>query len=289
MSREALYVAMTRGRDANIAYVATDAVDTACDQLPDVHATRTGRQILGQVLATSSAELSATQMLVQRQEVARSLKTLSPIRETLVANVDVRRWQPLLVKCGLTDDQTENVLDSPAHGPLFAALREGENLGHSMPRIRGGLITARPLDAPDDPTRDVTAVLHERVDRWLETAPELPQETQRSTAASLLLADRASASTNGSDPVVDTLAQVDAVRQRSRNAPVLTVGTTTANASMLAALRCVQRRHQTGSSGSNTSRSRLNSAYTDGGSLGLVQTVVALPTTNEGSGVPAVP
>ena len=211
MSREALYVAMTRGRDANIAYVATDAVDPACDQLPDVHATRTGRQILEQVLATSSAELSATQMLVQRQDVARSLKTLAPIRETLVAEVDVQRWQPLLVECGLTDNQTESVLDSPARGALFAALREGENLGHSMPRVLARLVAGRPLDAPDDPTRDVAAVLHERVDRWLETAPELRQSTRPSAAASLLLADRASASADGADPIVDTLAQIDAL------------------------------------------------------------------------------
>jgi conjugative relaxase-like TrwC/TraI family protein len=211
MSREALYVAMTRGRDANIAYVATDAVDPACDQLPDVHAARTGRQILDQVLATSSAELSATQTLVQRQDVARSLKTLTPIRETLVAEVDVRRWQPLLVDCGLTDDQAERLLDSPARGALFAALREGENLGHPMPRVLAGLVAARPLDAPDDPTRDVAAVLHERVDRWLEIAPEPPQSAPPSAAASLLLADRAYASADESDPVVDTLAQIDAL------------------------------------------------------------------------------
>jgi hypothetical protein len=214
MSREALYVAMTRGRDANIAYVATDAVDPACDQLPDVHATRTGRQILEQVLATSSAELSATQMIVQRQDVARSLKALTPIRETLVAEVDVRRWQPLLVECGLTDDQTESVLDSPARGALFAALREGENLGHSMPRVLARLVAGRLLDAPDDPTRDVAAVLHARVDHWLETAPELLQSTRPSAASSLLFADRALASDDGTDPLVDTLAQIDALIAR---------------------------------------------------------------------------
>lgn len=211
MSREALYVAMTRGRDANIAYVATDAVDPACDQLPDVHATRTGRQILEQVLATSSAELSATQMLVQRQTEARSLKTLSPIRETLVAEVDVRRWQPLLGECGLTGDQAERVLDSPARGALFAALREGDNLGHSMPRVLARLIAARPLNAPDDPTRDVAAVLHERVDRWLETAPERLHDAPPPPAASLGLADRTLLDTDERDPIQEAVAEIDAL------------------------------------------------------------------------------
>ena len=87
VSREALYVAMTRGREANIAYVATDAVDPACDQLPDVHAVRTGRQVLEQVLATSSAERCATQMLAELHDSALSLKTLRPIRDTLAAAV----------------------------------------------------------------------------------------------------------------------------------------------------------------------------------------------------------
>ena len=89
MSREALYVAMTRGREANIAYVATDAVDPSCDQLPDVHAVRTGRQVLEQVLGTSSSEQSATQTLAERHDSALSLKTLRPIRETLAATVQV--------------------------------------------------------------------------------------------------------------------------------------------------------------------------------------------------------
>jgi hypothetical protein len=35
MTREAFYVAMTRGRVSNHAYVSTDAVDPACDELPD--------------------------------------------------------------------------------------------------------------------------------------------------------------------------------------------------------------------------------------------------------------
>ena len=58
-SREARYVAMTRGRDANTAYVATDATDAAdptCDQLPDIQAERSGRDILTQILATVGAE-----------------------------------------------------------------------------------------------------------------------------------------------------------------------------------------------------------------------------------------
>ena len=63
MSREALYDAMTRGRDANTSYVATAAIDPTCDQLPDVQAERSDRDVLTQILATIGAELFAAQTL----------------------------------------------------------------------------------------------------------------------------------------------------------------------------------------------------------------------------------
>ncbi|MFZ5871542.1 MAG: ATP-dependent DNA helicase, partial [Actinomycetota bacterium] len=206
MSREALYVAMTRGRDANVAYVATDAVDPACDQLPDGQVERSGRDILTQILATSGAELSATQTLRQRREAATSLNTLVPIRETLASQADLRRWEPLLTTCGLTSDQAAAVLASPTRGALFAALREGDSLGHPMPKVLARLVGARPLDGAHDPARDVAAVLHERVDRWLETAPDLSR-AERSPASRLGLAT--GGAWDADDPTRAALAQVE--------------------------------------------------------------------------------
>jgi hypothetical protein len=209
MAREALYVAMTRGRDTNIAYVATDAVDSTCDQLPDVQVERSGRDILSQILATSRAELSATQTLRQRHEAATSLKTLAPIRETLAAQADLRRWQPLLAACGLTDNQAGHVLASPARGALFAALREGEYLGHPMPQVLTRLVVSRPLDGTDDPARDVAAVLHERVDRWLETAPDLSAAEGFPASRLGLSTGDTSVGIDSRDPTVAALAQVE--------------------------------------------------------------------------------
>lgn len=58
MGREDLYVAMSRGRHANRAYVVVDQPDPEC--LPG-HAPSSGREVLEQVLATSHAEPSATE------------------------------------------------------------------------------------------------------------------------------------------------------------------------------------------------------------------------------------
>ena len=66
MTREHLYVAMTRGRDANHAYVPLDRYD----DIDEVHHTDsaergpvTGREVLEQILATSGVEQSATEQV----------------------------------------------------------------------------------------------------------------------------------------------------------------------------------------------------------------------------------
>jgi hypothetical protein len=66
MAREDLYVAMTRGRDSNRVYVATDLHDDDCPTPAGHHErTQTGREVLDRILATSHAELSATETWAQ--------------------------------------------------------------------------------------------------------------------------------------------------------------------------------------------------------------------------------
>jgi conjugative relaxase-like TrwC/TraI family protein len=69
MAREHLYVAMTRGRDANHAYIPLDHHD-GIDGIDEAHhdhapgpAPATGRDVLEQILATTGAEPSATEQL----------------------------------------------------------------------------------------------------------------------------------------------------------------------------------------------------------------------------------
>lgn len=88
MTRQTLYVAMTRGRQANHAYVAVDGIDPTCPD-PTTPQVPTGRQVLQQVLDTDGAELSATATLRRRQIDATSLRRLLPIRETLTGAAEV--------------------------------------------------------------------------------------------------------------------------------------------------------------------------------------------------------
>jgi hypothetical protein len=211
MTRQGLYVAMTRGRAANHLYVATDTVDPLCDDIPDPGTAHTARDILTQVLATDGTELSATQTMRQRQDQAASLARLAPIRATLLADADHRRWARILPACGLDHQQARRVLGSPAAGALIAALRAGEDDGHLMPRILRSLAAGRSLDDADD----LAAVLHDRVTRWLDDNPDPPtydNDDRPGTPDGWALAALLGAGhVNSDDPTHPTLAAIDAL------------------------------------------------------------------------------
>ncbi len=84
LTRQQLYVAMTRGREANHVYVACDGIDPNCPQ-PHGEPVPTARQVLEKVLAHDGGELSATETLRRRYTEAASPARLLPIRDTLTA------------------------------------------------------------------------------------------------------------------------------------------------------------------------------------------------------------
>ncbi|MGH8890687.1 MAG: ATP-dependent DNA helicase, partial [Acidothermaceae bacterium] len=175
MSRELGYVAMTRGRTDNHAFIATDTPDPSYDGAPAPE--QSGRQVMAQILATTTAQTSATETLRALQDDATSLARLAPIHEILIQTAQRQRWHGLVATCGLGTEQTEHVLASPAFGPLVAALRRAEHDGHPMHRVLPALLAGVALDVRSDetddgaePVRDLAAVLHYRVTSWHENA-----------------------------------------------------------------------------------------------------------------------
>ncbi|RYV49540.1 MobF family relaxase [Pengzhenrongella frigida] len=168
MTRENLYVAMTRGRAINHVYAATDVVDPMCDYLPDPHGAPAGRDVLERILATTGAELSATQTIAHNLDHATSPERLDPIRQTLATDAATRHWLRVLPDCGLSATQVQAIEISPARGPLVAALRQGASAGHPMRPVLTKLVESRPLDDPTSPVDDVAAVLHGRLTTWLD-------------------------------------------------------------------------------------------------------------------------
>lgn len=160
MTRENLYVAMTRGRDANIAYVAVDQPDTAHDiPHPGDNQAATGRSVLYGVLQHAGAELSAHETIAAEQETWGSIAQLAAEYETIAAAAQHDRWATLIQNSGLTETQAADVLASDAFGPLTAELRRAEANHHDVDVLLPKLVRARRLDNADD----VAAVLHHRV------------------------------------------------------------------------------------------------------------------------------
>jgi conjugative relaxase-like TrwC/TraI family protein len=208
MGREALYVAMTRGRDANTVYVATDSPDPDCDHPDLATPDHTALDVLGRILGTSTAELSATETRRRAADAQRSLRRLAPIRATLAALIDKRRYPARLTAAGLPPATVQQLSESPAAGPLFAAMRRAEHLGHHAEHLVERLLPDA-SDATGDrfEVQDLAAVLHHRLATWLASAPDLTGQPPQA-AATLGLADNVA---GVADPLADSLDRVDAL------------------------------------------------------------------------------
>ncbi|WP_454860110.1 MobF family relaxase [Promicromonospora soli] len=156
MTRENLYVGLTRGRETNTAYVITD---TPLEITPDDHQDPTPRSILAGIVRTVGAEKAATQVSRDERERWGSVAQLAAEYETLAAAAQRDRWTRLLQHSGLSARDADQVITAPAFGALTAELRRAEADGHDAEHVLPPLVARRGLDDADDPA----AVLHHRL------------------------------------------------------------------------------------------------------------------------------
>jgi conjugative relaxase-like TrwC/TraI family protein len=160
MTRENLYVALTRGRAANLAYVAVDKPDPADEgPHPGDNIEATARSVLHGVLQHVGAELSAHQTITAEHETWGSLAQLAAEYETIAAAAQHDRWATLIHTSGLTEEQADQAIGSDAFGALTAELRRAEANHHDVDTLLPRLVAARGFTDADD----VAAVLHFRV------------------------------------------------------------------------------------------------------------------------------
>ncbi|WP_233198420.1 MobF family relaxase [Cryobacterium sp. Y50] len=160
MPRENLYVAMTRGREANTAYVAVDRPDVAhVGPRPGDVGDVTARSILHGILQHVGAERSAHETLAAEQDAWGSVAQLAAEYETLAAAAQHDRWAALVRASGLSPGQALDVINSEAFGPLTAELRRAEahyvDVASLLPRV----VAARGFED----AQDIAAVLRARV------------------------------------------------------------------------------------------------------------------------------
>ncbi|MAY48783.1 MAG: conjugal transfer protein [Microbacterium sp.] len=162
MTRENLYVALTRGRETNRAYVAIDKPDDSHDgPHPGDNTEATARSVLYGVLAHVGAELSAHETITAEQDAWANIGQLAAEYETIAAAAQRDRWALLVRAAGLTKDEAEDAITSPAFGALTAELRRAEANHHDIETLLPRLVRARGFTDADD----IAAVLHYRVAR----------------------------------------------------------------------------------------------------------------------------
>lgn len=160
MTRETLYVAMTRGRHSNTTYVAVDTPDSAHEHPNNTEDDRdAARRVLAGVLNHSGAELSAHETITAEQERWGSIRQLAAEYDTIAAEAQHDRWATIIHNSGLTPEQAETVLESETFSALTTELRRAEANHHDVDRLLPRLVQMRKFDDADD----IAAVLHWRL------------------------------------------------------------------------------------------------------------------------------
>jgi hypothetical protein len=200
---EALYVGMSRGREANTGHVTTRAVpeDAPTGQVNEaVH--RNPAAVLATTLETAEPTKSATATEAEAEADAASIRTRI---ERLAADTELAitgrtvGWLDQLVDAGhLTTEQRERIAAEDGARTLQRLLRVAEIAGHAPQQVLTAAVAGRPLDG----ARRITNVIHSRItdantlqpvgDSFTEWLPQLdggPRGEQWQTYLKNLAAD----------------------------------------------------------------------------------------------------
>ena len=157
MSRENLYVALTRGRTANTVFVPVDKPDrdhnhehaTGAAIDPDLPDQASARTVLAGILHRVGAEPSAHQARQDEEQRWGSIAQVAAEHDTIATLAQHPRWTRLLERTltwqGFTSADVAQAVESDAFGPLCAELRRAEADGHDVERL---LTSARRREEP---------------------------------------------------------------------------------------------------------------------------------------------
>ena len=189
LSRQSLYVGMSRGRESNTAHVVTG---NTAPPGKEPYQQAAPEAVLKNVMDRDAGELSATEAIRQSQEWASGTGHLlnlwtTAVRPGLHAEIDQH------VTDALTPDQAARYQQEHSRQALHAALRAASLAGHDLHAVISQ-ITSAPLDG----ARSIASVLHGRLQRlhlpadstgsqvtWTERTPDSAPAAAREIAAEL--------------------------------------------------------------------------------------------------------
>jgi hypothetical protein len=187
LSWQALYVGMTRGREANTAHVVTGKTASP-GKKPYQQAAP--ESVLASVLQREAGDLSATAQIRHAQEWAAGTGHLfhlwsAAVRQALYPAIDVQ------IMARLTESEARRYQREPSRPVLQHTLRDAQLAGHDIGEVIDW-ITAAPMDG----ARSIASVLHGRLQRlqlpaqehavtWAKRTPDNAPSLARELAAGL--------------------------------------------------------------------------------------------------------
>ncbi|MHA7199229.1 MobF family relaxase [Arthrobacter alkaliphilus] len=162
LTRELLYVSMTRGRLGNHAYVSEN--DPADDESLDPHLRPSWQEILGEILAAEGAERTAHEVAERERLSADNLERLSSEYDYLAqiaASEDMAKALEVLAPSKINELQ-----QSPSWGAAVAAWRRAVRV--SRPSAQRVVETALETSGS---AKDATAIIHSRLLSFVHGMP----------------------------------------------------------------------------------------------------------------------
>jgi hypothetical protein len=171
-SRELLYVAMTRGRDANFAYF-----DTAYDIDPatshdGLAETQSLEEVFRTILRNVSSSRSATDVINASYELADSVPTLLAEYTTIAQLADTTDWAALVHDALDGPGRVTGVVAAAGFDALVSTLRRAQSRGVDLATALPGLVAMRELGT----ATNMATVLDYRLTRWLDASPSVGSE-----------------------------------------------------------------------------------------------------------------
>jgi conjugative relaxase-like TrwC/TraI family protein len=171
-SRELLYVAMTRGRDANLAYF-----DTAYDIDPATShdcllETQSLEEVFRSILRNVGSTRSATDVIRALYELADSVPALLAEYTTIAQLADTTDWAALVHDALDDSGLATDIVDAAGFDALMSTLRRAQGRGVDLETTLLELVTVRELGT----ATDMATVLDYRLTRWLEASPSVGPE-----------------------------------------------------------------------------------------------------------------
>ncbi|MFE4837383.1 MobF family relaxase [Arthrobacter sp. NPDC056691] len=167
LTRELLYVSMTRGRVGNHAYISEN--DPLEDEPLDPALQATWQQILGEVLAAEGAERTAHEVRDAERTKADSLQRLSAEFDYLAQIAAAEDLSAFLE--AYSPDSVAELQQSPSWGATVAAWRRSVQV--SRPSTQRVVKAAM---GTSESAKDLAAVVHSRLRRFLTAMPVIEED-----------------------------------------------------------------------------------------------------------------